>query len=72
MCFYGQTADKQTEKQKSSKKKMAQDTPRTNTDVVYEFQLNRFGSFGGYSGHTKTHTRTNTQDFIRGRDCFTR
>ena len=48
--------DKQTDKQKNSKKKVAQDTPRTNTDVVCEFQLHRFSSLGAYSGHTHTQT----------------
>ena len=70
--FSGFFTDKQTNKHKISEKKVAQDTPRTNTDIVCEFQPNRFGSLGAYSEHTNKHTHTNTathkKNFIYSRD----
>ena len=55
--------DKQRDKHKNSKK-VVQNTPQTNTDVVYEFQLNRFSSlekrnFLWFCGQTERHSALN-------------
>ena len=49
------------ENNKFFKEKFTQDTPWTNTDVVCEFQLNRFSSLGAYSEQTNTQTNKHSQ-----------